>query len=114
MVVSDGRLSMSEQEWQQFAAATFATWKPRTVEEFNAMVDLAIARRRADDDAIEAALDVVALDAYKFGPDGEVNFPVNQRWLAYVKVHGVAPTPEQLEELGAAPRRTGLTLVSKG
>lgn len=113
MVVSDGRISMSEQEWRQFAAATFATWKPRTVEEFNAMVDLAIARRRADDDAVEAALDVVALDAYKFGPDGEVNFPVNQRWLAYVKVHGVAPTPEQLNGFGDAPLRPGLTLVSK-
>ena len=113
MIVADGRISMSEQEWQQFAAATFATWRPRTVEEFNAMVDLAIARRRADEDAVEAALDVVALDAYKFGPDGEVNFPANQRWLAYVKVHGVAPTVEQQQAFDGAPRRAGLTLVTK-
>jgi hypothetical protein len=114
MLIVDGRITMSESEWLQFQTVTLAPWKPRTPEEFNAMCDLGSAAHRAAD--TEGMGDVYALapQKMKFGANGEVNFPADQRRLAYVKVHGHAPTEDQLQafEDGVTPKRPGLSLVS--
>lgn len=114
MLVSDGRITMSDAEWDEFAAATFAPWVPRTPAEFNAMCDLGSARHLVENTDGKGFMHALAVEEMQFGPNGEVNFPVDKRKLAYMKVHGVWPTDAQLqafESAGAPTARPGLTLV---
>jgi hypothetical protein len=106
MLVSDNKITMSAAEFQEFAAATFAPWHPRTIAEFNAMCDLGMARHLADDTDGAGFMHAIAVDAMKFGDDGQVNFPLDKRRMAYVKVHGIWPTDAQLadfEDAAEAP-----------
>lgn len=96
MLVSNGRITMSNAEAQEFAEATFAPWTPRTPAEFNAMCDLGSARHLADNTGGQGFMHALAAEGMKFGDDGEVNFPVNKRKAAYMKERGIWPTDEQL------------------
>lgn len=93
---TDGDISMSDTEWRQFEAATRAPYRPRTVLEFNAMCDLAIARHFADGDPM-GGVRAVEVEAMKFGPRGEINFPITPEQNAYMAKHGIFPTAEQLQ-----------------
>lgn len=46
MLVVDTKITMTADEAREFADATFAPWTPRTIDEFQAMCDLASARHR--------------------------------------------------------------------
>jgi hypothetical protein len=112
MLVNDKRITMSESEWRDFQGRCNPPWKPRTPEEFNAMCDLASARLRADEDSFENSLFADAIQSIKFGANGEVNFPEDQRKLDFVKVHGTWPSEEELTAwLGASKERVPLAVV---
>lgn len=113
MLVVDGKLTMSDAEWREFAELTFAPWKPRTPREFNAMVELGMARHVAENTDGEGYMFDIALDAMKFGENGEINFPMDRRRMSYVQVHGSWPTDQQLREFEGqdSSPRPGLTLV---
>lgn len=114
MLVSENKITMGADEWNEFAAATFAPWIPRTVAEFNAMCQLGSARHLADDTDGQGFMHALAVEAMMFGPNGEVNFPIDKRRMEYVKVHGNWPTDEQLhafESADGALRRPALSLV---
>ncbi|WP_070401304.1 hypothetical protein [Hydrogenophaga sp. PML113] len=113
MIVSNGRLSMSQDEWLQFQQITRAPWQPRTPREFNAMCELGAAHHRVENTDGEGWSHEMACEDMKFGPDGQINFPADQRRLAYVKVHGTWPTDEQLREFEGQPKTAGpgLTVV---
>jgi hypothetical protein len=98
MELSEGRITMTDAEWAQFAEATFATWRPRTPEEFNAMIDLASARHMVENTGGAGGLRAIAAEGWKFGADGEVHFPPNRRKIAYLKEYGYWPTTEQLRQ----------------
>ncbi|QHE89235.1 hypothetical protein [Hydrogenophaga sp. BPS33] len=54
----------------------------------------------------------IACEDMMFGSEGQMNFPADQRRLAYVKTHGSWPTDEQLIEFeGRLHGRPALTLV---
>lgn len=112
MLVVDGKIKFSSGEFQEFARLTWAPWVPRTPDEFNAMVNLAIARCEAEDEDGMAILRVIELETIRFGEDGKAHFPVDQRRMEYAKVHGTWATDEELAdfETNGAPR-TSLTLV---
>lgn len=93
---ADGDITMSDREWSQFAAATAAPYRPRTVLEFNAMCDLAIARHFADGDPM-GGVRAVEVEAMKFGPNGEINFPITPEQDDYMRKHGKFPSPEDLQ-----------------
>jgi hypothetical protein len=116
MLVSDGRITMAEGEWQEFAALSCAPWRPRTIAEFNAMCDLGAARHLADNTRGEGFMFALELEGIKFGEDGEANFPLDKRKLEYMRVHGIWPTQEQFEVFQQAsgaqqPGPGGLTRV---
>jgi len=112
MLVSEGKITMSAAEWDEFAGATFAPWMPRTPREFDAMVDLGMARHLAENTDGQGYLHAIALEAMKFGPEGEVNFPIDKRRMAFMKVHGTWPTDDQLRAFEAdALARPGLTRI---
>lgn len=114
MLVFERKLTMTAEEWNEFAAATFAPWLPRTVAEFNAMCQLGSARHLADDTDGHGFMHALAVEAMAFGPNGEVNFPIDKRRMEYVKVHGTWPSDEQLHEFeaaGGAARRPALTRI---
>lgn len=115
MLVLDHLITMSDSEWQQFQAMTRAPWRPRTVEEFNAMCDLGSAMHRAEDTESVGEVFAQNTQRIKFGPDGKANFPADRRRLAYVEKYGHSPTPEQLENFnrGVVPQRAGLSLVQR-
>ncbi|MEJ8839361.1 hypothetical protein [Ramlibacter sp. AN1133] len=94
---------MSDAEWQQFAAVTFAPWLPRTRAEFDAMCALGSARHLADNTGGQGFMHALAAEAMAFGADGEVNFPIDQRRTAYMKLHGAWPTDDELKA-SEAPR----------
>jgi hypothetical protein len=96
MEVIDGRIVMSDEEWARFAAATFAPWRPRTPAEFNAMADLGSARHMAENTRGIGGFLAAAAEGIKFGRNGEIKFPPNQRKLAFAKEYGTWPTTEQL------------------
>lgn len=97
MLISDGRITMTEGEWQEFAEATFAPWRPRTIDEFNAMCDLGRARHLADNTEGSGFMHAIAAEDMKFTEDGQPNFPLDKRKMAYVKVHGTWPTQKEFE-----------------
>ena len=106
---------MSPGEAQEFAAATFAPWTPRTIAEFNAMCDLGSARHLADDTGGQGFMFALEAEGMKFGEQGEINFPMDKRKMAYLKVHGTWPTDDELRAFEAdAPKSTGLRVVPKG
>jgi hypothetical protein len=112
MMVFNGTLSMSAEEWADFQRLTNAPWKPRTPEEFNAMCDLGAARHKADNTDGAGWIHAMGCSEMKFGPEGEMNFPADARRLAYVKVHGTWPSDEELREFEGAPiARPGLKAV---
>jgi hypothetical protein len=113
MLVSEGKITMSAAEWDEFAGATFAPWMPRTPREFGAMVDLGMARHLAENTDGQGYLHAIALEAMKFGPEGDVNFPIDKRRMAFMKVHGTWPTDDQLRafEAEGALARPGLTRI---
>jgi len=111
MLVCDNKITMSAAEWEEFQSATFAPWVPRTVGEFNAMCQLGAERHLVDGGGF---MDALAVEAMQFGPNGEVNFPIDKRRMAYAKVHGTWPNDEQLqafEKEGGAAARPALSLV---
>ena len=112
----NGEISMSASEWAQFQRLTFAPWRPRTILEFNAMCDLASARHLHENEGGMGGINACAVQAMKFGPNGEVNFPVTPAQEAYTKKYGKWPTPEQLKDFIAgveepASARPKLTVV---
>lgn len=113
MLIADGKITMSGAEWQEFAASTFAPWMPRTPREFDAMVELGMARHLAENTDGQGFLHAIALDAMKFGPNGEANFPLDKRRMAYVKVHGSWPTDDELQafEASGGTTRAALSVV---
>lgn len=113
MLIADGKLTMNDSEWREFAEATFAPWMPRTPREFNAMVDLGIARHLAENTDGQGFMYEIALDAMKFGEDGQANFPMDKRRMSYVQVHGSWPSEEELRsfEDQQPVRRPALALV---
>lgn len=117
MIVSDNKISMSPAEFQEFADATFAPWMPRTVAEFNAMCDLGMARHLAENTGGTGFMHAIGIDAMKFGENGEVNFPMDKRRLAYLRAHGTWPMDPELkafEEGGEAARGAPrLTVVGR-
>ena len=94
----DGTITMSQGEWQQFLAATSAPYKPRSILEFNAMCDLAAARYLHENVEGMGGMHAVAVEAMKFGPNGEINFPLTSAQDDYMKKHGTFPSAEQLQE----------------
>lgn len=114
MLVSENKITMGADEWNEFAAATFAPWIPRTVAEFNAMCQLGSARHLVDDTDGHGFMHALAVESMMFGPNGEVNFPIDRRRMEYVKMHGNWPTDQELhafESAGGTPRRPSLTVV---
>lgn len=113
MIVSDDRLQMSADEWAQFQEITHAPWTPRTPREFDAMCELGAAYHLAQNTEGAGWMRAMACEHMKFGPEGQINFPADQRRLAYVKVHGGWPTDDQLREFesGTTPTGPGLKLV---
>jgi len=114
MLVADGKIAMSDAEWQQFSTATFAPWVPRSPAEFDAMCALGSARHLAENTGGHGFMHALAAEGMAFGANGEVNFPIDKRRMAYVKAHGCWPSEEQLCDFEAAlgaPQRAGLRLV---
>lgn len=112
MMVFNGTLTMSADEWADFQRITHAPWKPRTPEEFNAMCDLGAARHKADDTDGKGWIHAMGCSEMKFGPEGEINFPADARRLAYVKVHGTWPSDEELRGFeNVPPQLPGLKSV---
>jgi hypothetical protein len=97
MLVADGKIMMSTAEAREFAEATFAPWTPRTVAEFNAMCELGSARHLVDNTEGAGFMHALAAEGMRFGENGEVNFPINKQKAAYMKVHGVWPTDQQVQ-----------------
>lgn len=115
MLVTDHLITMTDSEWQQFQDMTRAPWRPRTVDEFNAMADLGSAMHRAEDTESIGEVFAQNTQRIKFGPDGQANFPADKRRLAYVEKYGHPPTADQLENFNkeVLPQRQGLTLVKQ-
>ena len=94
----DGTITMSQSEWQQFLAATSAPYKPRSILEFNAMCDLAAARYLHENVGENGGMHAIAVEAMKFGPNAEKNFPLTKAQDDYMKKHGTFPSDAQLQE----------------
>lgn len=108
---TDGDISMSEKEWREFAEATAAPYRPRTALEFNAMCDLAIARHFADGDPM-GGVRAVEVEGMKFGPNGEINFPITPEQDDYMRKHGTFPSAEDLQAYRRGEDGPGLDEVS--
>lgn len=113
MMVVDGLIRMSDAEWLKFQELCFAPWRPRSQAEFDAMCDLAKARHIVDNTNALGHVIALSIDGIKFGPNGEINFPEDQRRLAYAKVHGTWATDAELAEFDGQPKaRPTLSVVS--
>jgi hypothetical protein len=114
MLVSDSKITMSAQEFEQFQAATFASWVPRTIDEFDAMCMLGSARHQVENLGGEGFIDAMAAEAMMFGENGEVNFPLDRGRAEYMRVHGSWPTDAEYAAFtaaGGAAKKPGLKLV---
>lgn len=101
MILNGGRIEMTASELDAFSAATFAPWTPRTIAEFNAICDLGSARHLVDNTGGQGFMFALEAEGMKFGENGEVNFPMDQRKMAYLKAHGTWPTEEQFRAFEA-------------
>ncbi len=113
MLITNNQITMSESEWKLFQELTWAPWRPRTPEEFNAMCELARARHMADNTGGVGIIHAIGVEAIKFGLDGKMNFPEDKRRTSYLKVFGTWPTQEELDEFETreCPVKKGLCLV---
>lgn len=113
MMVFNGALTMSAEEWAEFKRLTNAPWTPRTPEEFDAMCDLGAAWHKAENTAGAGWMHAMGCSSMKFGPEGQMNFPADARRLAYVKKYGNWPTEDELREFeaGSSSAGPGLRLV---
>lgn len=98
MLINDGKITMTQTEWVEFESITFAPWRPRSIAEFNAMCELGAARHKVENDNGQGWIHAVTCKSIKFSEDGRANFPEDKRRMAYVKVHGMWPTDEELAE----------------
>ena len=113
MMLVDGRIRMSDQEWQAFQRMNWAPWRPRRPAEFNAICELAKVRHEIENTDGMGGVYALATEKMKFGPNNEVNFPEDKRRLAAMKTTGTWLNDEQLAAFeAAAPAGPGLTLVS--
>ncbi len=101
MILNGARIEMTASEVDAFSAATFAPWTPRTIAEFNAMCDLGSARHLVDNTGGKGFMFALEAEGMKFGENGEVNFPMDQRKMAYLKAHGTWPTEEEVRAFEA-------------
>lgn len=114
MILDGGRIEMTASEFEAFAAATFAPWKPRTVAEFNAMCNLGAARHLAENTGGAGFMHALEAEGMLFGEDGTANFPMDQRKMDFVKKHGTWPTAEEFKtflaagDVAAAPPKLAL------
>ena len=108
MLVIDKKITMSPDEWETFRDATFAPWQPRTIAEFNAMCDLGVARHMHENIDGNGWLYTIACDSMKFGPNGEVNFPIDHQKIERIKRTGKA---ERQDDSGPNDFVNGLRLV---
>ncbi len=112
MMVFNGALAMSPEEWTDFQRITHAPWPPRTPEEFDAMCDLGAARHKAENTNGKGGNHAGICRLIKFSPRGEMNYPIEAGRIAYAKVHGTLPNAEQLSEFeNTPPRGPGLRVV---
>jgi hypothetical protein len=98
LTTTDFKITMSSQEFADFQSATFAPWVPRTVAEFNAMCDLGSARHLAENTGGQGFMHAIAAEGMRYGENGQANFPIDRRRMAYAKVHGTWPTDGQLKD----------------
>jgi hypothetical protein len=85
MLVHEGKITMSAAEAQDFQEATFAPWTPRTIAEFNAMCDLGSARHLCDNTGGVGFMHALVAEEMKFGPEGQQNYPLDKRRIAYAR-----------------------------
>jgi hypothetical protein len=95
MIVADGRITMGAGEWEEFRSATFAPWMPRTPMEFDAMCALGSARHLAENTAGQGFIYALIAEGMAFGPDGEVNFPMNEVKRAHMAIGGKWPADSE-------------------
>lgn len=107
MILDGGRIEMTVSEFNAFAAATFAPWKPRTIAEFNAMCKLGAARHLADNTDGAGFMHALEAEGMSFDEDGTPNFPMDQRKMEFMKKHGTWPTAEEFEAFLAGGERAG-------
>ena len=113
MLVLDGKITMGADEAQEFKGATFASWTPRSINEFNAMCDLGSARHLVDNTEGVGFMHALAVEAMKFSENGEANFPIDRRRMEFLKIRGSWPKDEELKEFERQPERASLRLVGK-
>lgn len=104
MLVSANKITMREDEWVIFQDLTFAPWRPRTVREFNAMAELGAARHMAENTAGVGWMHALSCEESMFGPNGEINFPVDKRRLEYVRLNGKWPSDEDMRAFENTPQ----------
>lgn len=98
MLISDGQLTLSNSEWALFQEVTFAPWRPRTRDEFNAMCKLGAIRHMIENTGGVGWMRALACEDIMFGENGEINFPQDKRRMAYLKVHGTWPSDAELAD----------------
>lgn len=105
---------MSPSEEQEFKNATNAPWTPRTVAEFNAMCDLGSAYHLVENTGGQGFMHALEAEGMKFGENGEVNFPMDRRKMAYLKAHGTWPSDDEARSFESARPGPSLSVVRKG
>lgn len=118
MILDGGRIEMTASEFDSFAAATFAPWRPRTVAEFNAMCRLGAARHLVDNTEGVGFMHSLEAEGMMFEDDGTPNFPMDPRKMEFMKVNGTWPTADEFAAFLARDEKTGgsprLALVRNG
>ena len=115
LVTDDKKISMTDSEWSLFFYMTQAPWRPRTVDEFQAMCNLAIARMECDF-GVDNFMALIAVEQIMFTPEGKANFPMDKEKIERMKITGKWPSDEEMRAQAAAQEATpskGLHLVGK-
>ena len=94
MMITEDKIVMADEEWKLFQKLTEAPWKPRTKGEFDAMAELGAQYHLAQNTEGVGVVHALASRAVKFGPNGEVNFPINQHKMDYIRFHGEPPATQ--------------------
>jgi hypothetical protein len=113
MQVHDNKITMTDKEWTDFQEGNKAPWRPRTIEEFNAMCELGAAMHLAENTLSMGAGMAIASRRMKFGPNGEINYPADMAIIDYFNLYGEAPSPEELAAYKRGerkPDRPGMNL----